>query len=192
MRAMRSSSVTSDRSVPAQVLAQTLARAVQPRFHGLLGQAQGFGNILIAQLRDVPQDGDSAQLRADLHQSILDRLKGLLALRGAIGAWPLIGGVRIQLATRLAQRERVEAFIDRNTVEPAVEAERRVVVSEVLESLEESRLGDVQRILPIAQHPQRHVEDGLLVTNNELFKGISITFPTTQHQCRVVLLVHKI
>src|SRR5215831_8087537 len=113
MSAMRSSSVTSDRSTLPQVIAQALARAVQPRFHGLLGQAQGVGNILVAQLRDMPQDSDGAQLRADSHQGILDRLKRLIALGSAIGAGPLIGDVRIQLAARLAQRERVEALIDR-------------------------------------------------------------------------------
>src|SRR5262245_58494679 len=135
MRAMRSSSVTSDRSAPPQVVAQPLARTVQPRFHGLLGQPQGFGNILVAQLRDMPQDGGGAQLRVEYHQGVLDRLKRLVALGSAIGAWPLVGDVRIQLAPRLAQRECVEAFIDGDAVEPAVEPERRIVICEVLESL---------------------------------------------------------
>src|SRR5215469_12987956 len=158
MSAMRSSSVTSDRSALPQVIAQALARAVQPRFHGLLGQAQGLGNILVAQLRDMPQDSDGAQLRAYSHQGILDRLKRLVALGSAIRAGPIVGSVCIQIATRLAQRERVEALVDRNAVEPAIEPERRVVISEVLESLEESRLGDIHCVLPVAQHTQCHVE----------------------------------
>src|ERR1700751_5729717 len=140
----------------------------------------------------MPQDGDGAQLRADLHQSILERLQGLVGLASAVGPRSLIDGVRIELATRLAPRERVEAFVDRNAIEPAVEPERRIVVSQVLESVEKSGLGDVQRVLRVVQHPQRHVENGLLVSNDELFKGIPITFPTAQHKGRVVLFLSKI
>jgi len=122
------------------VLAQALTRAVQPRFHGFLGQIQRLGDVLIAQLRDMTQDDDRAELCADVHQGILDRVQRLVAFSGAIGPGRIVGCVGIQFPARPAQRESVEAFVDRNAIEPAVEPERRIVVSEVLKGLEEGRL----------------------------------------------------
>jgi len=51
---------------------------------------------------------------------------------------------------------------------------------------EEHLLGDLLGLAPIAQHPQGHSEDPVLVGDHQLLEGSRVTPPQPVHQVRVI------
>src|SRR4029077_19229059 len=127
----------------------------------------------------------------DPREYILDRSECLLALDLQVRPRSFVRFLTVDLLESSPRAERVERFINRNPVKPAVELETRVIVRQMLESFQERRLGHVHGILGIAQHAQRRIEDRLLIPPYQLLEGISLPLPTSAHERRVILLFHK-
>ena len=151
-------------SARLQGVLQELTRREEPRLDRLLRQLEDLADVLVAHVQEVLEHDNR-------------RYSGLMVIRAPCTRWltcslstsssaprrsstssPAIGSCRCRPV------EGVDRFIERYPVDPAVEPVFRVVVREVLECLQEHRLGDVPRVLGIPEHPQGRVEDRLLVS----------------------------
>src|SRR6202171_2900067 len=183
--------------ISVQVLkqvAKALPRLEQARLYRLLVQVQDLTDLLIAALGEVPQRQDRPVVRCHLHQRAPDPAcnlccAGLPFRVGTFGAGKVDPLVERFLPPVPAQE--VERLVDRNAVDPAEELEPRIIFVQPLRNLEKHDLGDVIRVLGLAQHPECGVVDRPLVADHQFGKGSPIAIPAALDQRNIGIIVHN-
>jgi hypothetical protein len=97
----------------------------------------------------------------------------------------------VQLVFALVATKQIDRFIDRYAVNPAEKLVLRVVFVKPFGNSEENDLGNVIRILSVAQNPVSGVVHRPLVTQHQHFESRAVPFSAAFHQRRVVILEHN-
>jgi hypothetical protein len=133
----------------------------------------------------VPQDDDFALFDREREQRRLHMLLQLGRLQRR--QWTPHG---VELAaegiSRMSRPDRVEAFVPEYPVNPTEETALGIVGLELLERLDEGVLGRIAGIFPVAQHPERDVEEHPLVPLDQDTKGRRVPGSTPTDDRRVV------
>jgi hypothetical protein len=163
------------------------SRPMEPRPHRAELQLEGLGDLLVRQALEVTQHHHDPPVLAELaDRAVQGRLE--LASLGFFGG--ALGGRRytrqrfITVAgdAPLARRQPVQAQTRGNRVEPRRELGLAAELADGAVHAEKDLLGEILGFRPVAEHPERHAEDAVLVSDHQVLERPGVAAPEPLHQ----------
>ena len=122
---------------------------------------------------------------AELHQCALDLRLELIVPGNQLRTISLIRYRLIQMFGSAVSSSGVKRLVDGNSVNPAEKLVLSFIGFEVFESLEESCLCNICRILPVAQHPVGQPEERTVVVVYQRFQRLAISLKSSLNELAV-------
>ena len=99
-----------------------------------------------------------------------------MTLRGSgrLEGTAVAGNLVVDRIDRTARPDRIEALVDENAIQPAVEAVIGVEARQPVERLDECVLSGVCRVFRVAEHSQGHGVHHLLVSRYQDAEGVGV------------------